>query len=167
MKIKKPKAGIAKREITASSSASPPKAGGVAKKKHIHGKRQHALLPQLSAAAPEQKRVESAKEKKARKRSAKSAVLGAVDGMRSSLDELLAASEKKFKQQAEDADMGPASSHAITSKKRQKMVADETAQMQQVIQHPAFIADPFGALQQHLANTVGAGGGKRGHKSRS
>ena len=27
--------------------------------------------------------------------------------------------------------------------------------MQQVLEHPAFIADPFAALQEHLRNTVG------------
>ena len=35
------------------------------------------------------------------------------------------------------------------------LVAEETAHMQQVIQHPAFLADPFAALQEHLKNTVG------------
>ena len=45
---------------------------------------------------------------------------------------------------------------SLTSKKRQKMVADETSHLQQVLQHPAFVADPFAALQEHIRNTVGA-----------
>ena len=45
---------------------------GVSKKKH---KRQHSLLPQLSAEAPEAKQPESASAKARRKRSAKSAIL--------------------------------------------------------------------------------------------
>ena len=51
------------------------------------------------------------------------------------------------------ADQGPS---AITSKKRQKLVAEETAHMQQVLEHPAFVADPFAALQEHIKNTVTA-----------
>ena len=40
----------------------------------------------------------------------------------------------------------------------------ETAHMQQVIQHPAFVADPFAALQEHLKNTVGQHGSKERKK---
>ena len=71
---------------------------GLAKRKHGL-KRQHALLPKLAAEAPEQKRPESAKARIRRKRAAKSAILGAVDGMRSSLDDLLAANERRHQDQ--------------------------------------------------------------------
>ena len=135
------------------SAAAVPKAGGVAKRKHGHAKREHALLPQLAAEAPEPKRQESAKAKSRRKRAEKSTLLGAVDGMRSSLEELLAANERQQRDQVAGADQGPS---AITSKKRQKLVAEETAHMQQVLEHPAFVADPFAALQEHIKNTVTA-----------
>jgi hypothetical protein len=137
----------------ASSSAA---RSGVSKKKHGLAKRTHALLPQLEASAPE-KRPESAKAKSRRKRTANSNILGAVDGLRSSLDELLAANEKQHRERAAATDGDAASSHTMSSKKRQKLVAEETAHMQQVIQHPAFVADPFAALQEHLHNTIGAG----------
>ena len=48
------------------------------------------------------------------------------------------------------------SSAGLTSKKRQKLVAEESHHMLQVLQHPAFVANPFAALQEHLKNTVGA-----------
>ena len=152
-----------------STSAAGALQGGVAKRKHGLAKRQHALLPQLSAAAPETKKPESAKEKKRRKRSAKSAILGAVDGMRSSLDELLEENERKHREQA-PGDGVAEKAHVITSKKRQKLVADETEHMKQVIEHPSFVADPFAALQEHLANTIHGGsdstrGGKK-HKKK-
>ena len=66
--------------------------------------------------------------------------------MQASLEELL------------DAGAGAAAAGAggsLTTKKRQKLVAEETAHMKAVLEHPAFVADPFAALQQHIANTVG------------
>ena len=37
---------------------------------------------------------------------------------------------------------------------RQKLVVEETQHLQAVLEHPAFVADPFAALQEHLQNTV-------------
>ena len=48
----------------------------------------------------------------------------------------------------------PSSGGSLSSKKRQKLVAEETEHMRAVLAHPAFIADPFAALQEHLRNTV-------------
>ena len=139
-----------------SSKAASSSSTGITKKKHSLAKREHALLPQLAAGAPEPKKAESAKAKMRRKRSAKSAILGAVDGMRSTLDELFEENERRHREQPAD-DGG-----ALTTKKRQKLVAEEAAHMEQVIQHPAFVADPFAALQEHLKNVLdGAASGKR------
>ena len=53
---------------------------------------------------------------------------------------------------------------------------DETDHLQQVLTHPAYVADPFAALQQHLDNTVtsrhhedasGGGGTSTGKKSKN
>ena len=164
-KSKSPTDKSAKPAKSSSSSATSQRAvgGGVSKKKHGLGKKEHALLPQLKASAPEErKRPLSAKAKQRQKRSAKSAILGAVDGMRSTLDELLAANEQKHREQAtlDDDEAGA----TMSSKKRQKLVAAETAHMQQVLEHPAFVADPFAALQEHLQNTVGAIADKRDKK---
>ena len=47
------------------------------------------------------------------------------------------------------------------------LVVDETRQFQAVLEHPAFVADPIAAIQEHLKNTVGqpssagGGGGKK------
>ena len=154
----KAKAKDAKPKASGSSTTVSPSAvqssSGVTKKKHALGKQKNVLLPQLTAGAPEPKKAESAKAKMRRKKSAKSAILGAVDGMRSTLDELLEENERKHREQSTDE-----SGSALTSKKRQKLVADETAHMKQVIQHPAFVADPFAALQEHLKNVIGSSKG--------
>ena len=161
MKIKKVKTTKQKAKAAASASPSkqPTEKKGVQKKKH-----KLELLSQLKAAAPEKPKPESALEKKRRKRSAKSAILGAVDGMKASLDELLEANEGKHKKLKGGGSDAAAPSQAMAAVKRQKVVAEETAHMQQVIQHPAFVADPFAALQEHLKNTVGQHGSKERKK---
>jgi len=123
--------------------------GGVAKKKHALGaKREHALLPKLKEAEASGK-ADVAVAKAKRKRAANSTVLGAVDGMRASLEELLAEGEARAaKSQAEDYSIG------LNAKKRLKLVAEETANLADVIAHPAFKADPFAALSAHLNATV-------------
>ena len=35
-------------------------------------------------------------------------------------------------------------------------MSEETKHLQAVLAHPAFVADPFGALQEHLSNTMAA-----------
>ena len=127
-------------------------------------KKAQARVARNWAAAPEKPKPESALEKKRRKRSAKSAILGAVDGMKASLDELLEANEGKHKKLKGGGSDAAAPSQAMAAVKRQKLVAEETAHMQQVIQHPAFVADPFAALQEHLKNTVGQHGSKERKK---
>ena len=160
MKIKKVKTTKQKaKAASASPSKQPTEKKGVQKKKH-----KLELLSQLKAAAPEKPKPESALEKKRRKRSAKSAILGAVDGMKASLDELLEANEGKHKKLKGGGSDAAAPSQAMAAVKRQKLVAEETAHMQQVIQHPAFVADPFAALQEHLKNTVGQHGSKERKK---
>ena len=140
----KPTAVVSKRAVPKAESTLAAHHGGVVKRKHGEGKQ--ALVQRLQAEAPAHK---SAKEKSRQKRAAKSKILGAVDGMKASLEELLEANERMHK--ASDSSLG-----SLTSKKRQKLVADETSHMQQVLVHPAFIADPFAALQEHIRNTVGA-----------
>lgn len=60
----------------------------------------------------------------------------------------------------------------VSGKARHKMAMREAAHLSQVSAHPAFLADPLGALQQHLSaslpappaseDDVGAGGGSTG-----
>ena len=129
---------------------------GVAKRKHKSAGKQ-ALVQRLQAEAGSSTAkppADSIKEKQRKKRSAKSAILGAVDGMKASLEELLSSNEQRLREQ-QRADEARLSGSALSSKKRQKLVAEETLHMQQVLEHPAFIADPFAALQEHLRNTVG------------
>lgn len=127
--------------------------GGIAKRKHAHadgakGQQRAALVQRLQAEAPAKPKSESGAEKRRKKRAAKSAVLGAVDGMRASLEDLLSEGERRA------AAAAPSSGGSLSSKKRQKLVAEETEHMRAVLAHPAFIADPFAALQEHLRNTV-------------
>jgi hypothetical protein len=41
-----------------------------------------------------------------------------------------------------------------SNKSRQKLVAKEVSQMNLVLQHPSFQADPFATIRQHLQNTL-------------
>jgi hypothetical protein len=43
----------------------------------------------------------------------------------------------------------------VHEKARRRILADESVQVQNVIEHPSFQADPMEALRQHLMNTVG------------
>jgi hypothetical protein len=119
---------------------------GVQKRKHGAGRQQ--LAAQLEASKPL-----SAKEKLKRKRSAKSTILNAVDGLKSSIDDLIAANEVHYREQWQKGQTG-GGNLALTARKRQKMVVAETEHLQQVLTHPAFVADPLAALQEHLRNTV-------------
>lgn len=138
-------------KVSASSSA-------IAKRKHAHGEgsgkkdseRKHKLVQKLQQGA--QPPRETAREKKRRKQSAQSAVLGAVSGMQQSLEDLMRESEQRVRAaQPTPPEQGGVS---LTSKKRQQLVVEETQHMRDVLAHPAFVADPFAALQEHLANTV-------------
>ena len=140
-KPKKPKPSSGEGAVRRGSAGA-----GIAKRKHTHGSDERGLLKRLEAAAPA--KPESSLAKKRKKRAAKSAILGAVGGMKASLDDLLEASESRA------AAASGSGGGSLTSKKRQKLVADETSHMKAVLAHPAFIADPFAALQEHLQNTV-------------
>lgn len=158
MKVKR------KDQAAALPASMAPKATGVAKRKHgATGKGQRALLGRLEAQQQQQTPgadggtkadAASARAKARRKRSKNSTILGAIDGMRAELDDLMAANEERQHQRAMEAQDASLSKAAITAKRRQKLVADETAHLQEVLQHPAFVADPFAALAEHLKNTV-------------
>jgi len=139
---------------------------GIRKQKHTMAKkRQHALLPQLQAQAVAEKRPGAHVRDKARKKRAGTATISsAISGIRATLDELLTANEQLHKDAAAASDPS-VSKAALTSKKRQKMVVDETHHMQRVLEHPAFVADPFAALAEHLQNTVGGPTSKESKKA--
>ncbi len=127
---------------------------GVAKKKHalVAGSKRAVLAKRLEAEEASSKAGPSAKVKARKAKAANGTILSAVDGMKASLDELLTANEQVHRKKAEVQQPGG----SLTSKRRQKLVAEETRHMQAVLQHPAFVADPFGALQEHLSNTMAA-----------
>lgn len=100
--------------------AAGPRGGGVHKKKHLMGsKREHALLPRLREEDASGK-AEALAAKQRRKRASNSGVLGAVSGMRATLDELLAAGEAKAAAAMAQSSVG------LNAKKRLKLVAEET-----------------------------------------
>ena len=93
----------------------------IKKRKHnLANKRQHTLLPQLQAQSEKQPAV-NAREKARKKRAGTSIMAGAMDGIRATLDELLVENERRHKDAA--AVEVASSKAALTSKKRQKMVA--------------------------------------------
>ena len=120
----------------AAKGDRPSPAGKIAKPK-----RSKQQLPRADADAPRVRVVPGKKRKK------KSAALNVVSAMRDSLEELLAAGEGAAR-------AAPEQLSAKSNKKRQQLVSEETQQMQEIMQHPAFVADPFAALQEHLRNTV-------------
>ena len=151
-----PKKGVPKKKSAAIAQGSS-RGPGVAKKKHtlVVGSGKRALVKRLQGEAGSSKTARSNTKAKSKARNAKATnaiILSAVDGMKASLDELLAANEETHRQKA---DAEPAGS-SLTSKRWQKLVAEETKHMQAVLQHPAFVANPFGALQEHLSNTMAA-----------
>ena len=48
----------------------------------------------------------------------------------------------------------PTAAVGLSNKKRLKLVAEETQHLRDVLEHPAFVADPLAALREHLKNTV-------------
>ena len=141
--------GEKKKKKPKTAGAEGVKGGSVKKvKKH----RTHALLPQLEGEAAASKAEAMAKaaalKAKVKKRGGSLAALG---GMRASLEEMLAAGEEK----AASSSAGSAGV-GLNAKKRLQLVADETANMRDVLDHPAFKSDPFGAIQAHLQSTVDA-----------
>lgn len=149
------KGALPKKEGSIKRSAAPKitaKGQGIVKKKHAYvagGKR--ALVQRLEAEAASSKSGLSTKAKARKAKASNAVILGAVDGLKASLDELLAANAQVHRQRAE-VELGG----SLTSKRRQKIVAEETKHLQAVLAHPAFVADPFGALQEHLSNTMAA-----------
>ena len=73
-----------------------------------------------------------------------------LDAMKASLEELLDANETQHKQEWRSRKRG------LTSKARSRIVVQETAHLQQVLDHPAFKADPIAALTEHIRNIVDA-----------
>jgi len=150
-KLKKPKAASA-----AADGAKAQLQQGVAKRKHTlvaGGKRALAQRLEAEAVASSSKAAPTSAKAKARKsRATNATIMSAVDGMKASLDELLTANERAHR----PGETEPAAGSSLTSKRRQKLVVEETKHMQQVLQHPAFVADPFAALQEHLSNTMAA-----------
>eukprot|EP00965_Chrysotila_dentata_P198787 6179019-Pleurochrysis_carterae.AAC.1 len=94
---------------------------------------------------------------KRRKRAANSTALGVVSGIRSSLEELLEETEKRSQPSRTDGSTGTNASKtksSLNNKRRVKLVAEETRHLKEVIEHPAFVANPMAALREHLKNTV-------------
>ena len=142
----------------ATSAVAAPRLGGIAKAKgkgKLAQSRKHALLPQLQDEVD--RRVESAKQRKREKRrQAREAAGGgelktaSLDAMKASLEELLDANEEQHKQEWRTR------KRSLTSKARSRIVVQETAHLQQVLEHPAFKADPIAALNEHIRNIVDA-----------
>ena len=133
-----------------SGGASPRRLGGIAKSK---GKsklsRKHALLPQLQDEFDQ--RIHDAKQRKLERRQQATEMKAAkLDAMKASLDELLEANEEHHNKEWR------ARKRSLTSKARSRIVVQETAHLQQVLEHPAFKADPIAALNEHIRNIVDA-----------
>uniref|UniRef100_A0A7S0HUC4 Ribosome biogenesis protein SLX9 n=1 Tax=Phaeocystis antarctica TaxID=33657 RepID=A0A7S0HUC4_9EUKA len=155
--------GKKKKPLGSKSKADQPRS--IEKRKHARGDSdgKRKLVQKLQADAPPRKAVQKQKQKRA----ANAGVLGAVAGLRGSLDDLIHASEERVRERAAAAEGAEkASKKSMSSKRRQQLVVDETQHMQEVLSHPSFIANPFAALQEHLSNTVTAPASKEKLKER-
>uniref|UniRef100_A0A2P2JXJ6 Uncharacterized protein MANES_10G074300 n=1 Tax=Rhizophora mucronata TaxID=61149 RepID=A0A2P2JXJ6_RHIMU len=47
----------------------------------------------------------------------------------------------------------PAAEHKLNCKSRKKLILKEGKQLSTVLNHPAFLSDPLGAIHQHLEST--------------
>ena len=94
-------------------------------------------------------------------------MLGAVSGMKESLEELISQAEDEHRStrgaaraaRAGDDDGGGgggdgASKKSMSAKRRRELLLAEVARYKEVLAHPAFKADPWGALMEHIRNTV-------------
>lgn len=146
------KGATGKKKVTKAKASA--KGSRIEKRKHARGATsdgKQRLVQKLKADAPAPK----AAQKQKRKRAANAGALGAVAGIRGSLDELITASEERVRERAAAAEGAEkASKKSMSSKRRQQMVVEESAHLRDVLSHPAFVANPFAALQEHLANTV-------------
>ena len=144
---KKPPAAAAK-----APKAKGPQPGRIEKRKHAHGASngKKRLVQKLQDEAPPK-----AAQKQKRKRAANATALGAVAGMRGSLEELIAESEARVQERVAQAEgSSKPTKKSMSSKRRQQLVVEESQHLQDVLSHPAFVANPFAALQEHLSNTV-------------
>lgn len=74
-----------------------------------------------------------------------------IDGLDAIRDALLATVEPK---EEKTDDQLKKDNMLKSSKSRQRLLQQEVAQMNLVLQHPSFTADPLGTLQEHLRNTL-------------
>lgn len=91
---------------------------------------------------------------KRRAATAGSGTLGDVDALRASLDDSVAASNGAQRNQRRKA----------TSKTFQLMIASQTEHMTKVLAAPAFAANPFATLAEHITNSMAAKTNGSGHR---
>lgn len=155
-----------------------PSPGRIEKRKHARAEGstggRKRLAQKLQGQAPKAAAAASSSQKQKLKRQKNAGALGAVAGMQGSLEELIAASETRVQERVarnNKEQEAKVSKKSLSSKRRQELVAEESAHLRDVLAHPAFKANPFAALQEHLANTVEpvaekeAGKGKRKNQS--
>ena len=145
--------GKKKKSVVQKAKADQPRS--IEKRKHARGDSdgKRRLVQKLQADAPPRKALQKQKQKRA----ANAGALGAVAGLRGSLEDLITASEERVRERRSAAEGAEkASKKSMSSKRRQQLVADESLHMREVLSHPAFVANPFAALQEHLSNTVTA-----------
>jgi len=151
-----------------------PSPGRIEKRKHARAEGSSGgrkrLAQKLQAQAPKAASAAASSSLKQKRRRQKNAgALGAVAGMQGSLEELIAASEARVQERVaknNEEEEAKSSKKSLSSKRRQEMVAEESAHLRDVLSHPAFQANPFAALQEHLANTVGQPSEKEERKSK-
>ncbi len=144
---RKPKGAKSERPRDAKASGVVPLKAErrLGKKAHLK-KRTHSLLPTLAASAT---KPTTLADKRRRKKAANATALGAVHSMRDSIEQLIQERESETSRLAARAAGGAPAS----GRRRAKMVVEETSNLTAVLAHPAFQADPFGAIEAHLAST--------------
>jgi|TARA_B100000513_G_scaffold187543_1_gene110042 hypothetical protein len=140
---RKKAARLQERAKPSGLTKAPPAATGAGE---LRKKRAERTAQQLVSKLASERAAAAPKRKRSKKGS--TTLLGAVASMKDSLEALLDSNETTASTRL------PAAPKLSSARGRLKLVTEETDHMKEVISHPAFAADPFAALQEHLENTV-------------
>lgn len=116
--------------------------GELSSKKDRRKQRRDDWLRKLGAIHSQQQRALEAEKR------AKTVVVGDMMPLADALEEVDALTSKPRPNKAK-----PSSQQIGTRKHRQKELQSESSRFHQVLRHPAFKKDAFGALSEHLKNT--------------
>ena len=135
------------------SGKAPRSSSGITKKKKsrlLADSRRNTLLPQLQNEVDARASAATARRQEKKMAATGLKAASALDGMKASLEELMEHNETSHKEAWQSR------KRSLSAKARSRIVVQETAHLQKVLEHPAFKANPIAALNEHIKNIVDA-----------